>query len=139
MIHNDKEYIEKLKAQIDRLEKCSPPEKREENLTLGQKISDICCEFLGKWECIWFVTISTGLWMYLHPFKDIFPYCLYTLIISVWALYGNSLLQMYNNRELERDRWHNQQDAETNTRSELSLVILHRKIDLLLSYILEGK
>ena len=131
----DKEYIEVLTNQIANLQKIMPHYELQEKLTLGQRISDLCCSFLGNWACFWIVTIITGVWMYHHPFNDVFPYCLYTLVISVWALYGNTFIQMSNNRGIERDRWYAHLDAETNTRSELSLILLHKKMDLLLDYL----
>jgi len=131
----NEEYIQKLKDKIKELNKINPIEVRHESLTFLQKASDICCAFLGSWKNIFWTTLITFMWMYYHPFHDVFPYCLYTLIISVVALYGNSLLQMSNNRDLERDRWHNQLDADTNTRSELSLILLHQKIDSLIDYL----
>ena len=66
---------------------------------------------------------------------DTYPYPLYTMIISVWALYSNVFVQMGSNRVMEELLWGMNQDSEVNKRSELSMLLLHQKFDLLLDYI----
>jgi uncharacterized membrane protein len=131
---SNKEYKEALDAKIKELSGQVNIVKPSQCLTLSQKISDACCIFLGAGSWIWWLTAITAVYMILNSISiiawDVYPYPLYTMIISVWALYSNVFVQMGSNRVMEQLIWGIEQDSEVNKRSELSLLLLHQKFDL---------
>jgi uncharacterized membrane protein len=136
---SNKEYKEALDAKIKELSGQINIAHIHPDLTLGQRITDKVCLFLGSWNWLLWLTVITFAWMGINLIKQIafdpYPYMFYTMMISVWALYGNIFIQMGSNRLMEQLLWGMEQDAEVNKRSELSLLLLHQKIDILL----EGK
>lgn len=135
------QYIEIFQDKLELLANKDLEEELEVKLTFSQKISDYLCGFLGSWNCIWFVTIATAAWMIINGVKgvafDPYPYMLYTLIISVWALYGNTLIQLSNNRQVERDRHAILLTLRHSKENKIAVLLLHQKVDILVRY-LEG-
>ena len=135
------QYIEIFQEKLEFLANKDLEEELEVKLTFGQRLSDICCGFLGSWNCIWFVTLTTALWMGINLVKgvafDPYPFMLYTLIISVYALYGNSLIQLSNNRQVERDRHAILLTLKHSKENKIAVLLLHQKVDILVKY-LEG-
>lgn len=136
---SNKEYKEALDSKIKELSGQVNIPFIHPDLTIGQIITDKVCLFLGSWNWLLWLTVITFAWMGINLIKSIafdpYPYMFYTMMISVWALYGNIFIQMGSNRLMEQLLWGMNQDAEVNKRSELSLLLLHQKIDILL----EGK
>ena len=136
---SNKEYKEALDSKIKELSGQVNIEPPRQVLTIKQRISDTCCAFLGDWSWVWWLTAITIIYMGLNAIHEIawdtYPYPLYTMIISVWALYSNVFVQMGSNRVMEELLWGMNQDSEVNKRSELSMLLLHQKFDLLLDYI----
>lgn len=136
----NKEYKEALDSKIKELSEQVNIPHEHPKLTMGQIITDKVCLFLGSWNWLSWLTIITFLWMGVNLIKSIafdpYPYMFYTMMISVWALYGNIFIQMGSNRLMEQLLWGMNQDAEVNKRSELSLLLLHRKQDAMVEYLI---
>ena len=129
------EKIQELSSQVN----IQPP---KQPLTIGQKITDKITSFLGSWNWFNSFTIITILWLGINCIKDIphfdpYPFMFYTMVISLWAIYGNIFIQMGGNRIMEQLVWDTKQDSEVNKRSELSLLLLHKKVDLIVDYLKE--
>jgi uncharacterized membrane protein len=62
---------------------------------------------------------------------DPFPYILLNLFLSMLAAIQAPIILMSQNRQSERDRTAAEHDYEVNLKSELEIMLLHDKIDLL--------
>ena len=128
------EKIRELSCQVNII----PPKQA---LTIGQKITDKVTSFLGSWCWFNWFTVITIIWLGFNSIKQVafdpYPYMLYTMVISLWAIYGNIFIQQGGNRIMEQLIWDTRQDSEVNKRSELSLLLLHKKVDCVIEYLKE--
>jgi uncharacterized membrane protein len=138
---SDKQYKQALDLKIRELSLQVNLQPPQQPLTLGQKITDKVTSFLGSWSWFNWFTAITVIWLVFNSIKQIafdpYPYMLYTMVISLWAIYGNIFIQQGGNRIMEQLVWDTKQDSEVNKRSELSLFLLHKKVDLIVDYLKE--
>ena len=62
---------------------------------------------------------------------DPYPYIFLNLVLSLLAAIQAPIILMSQNRQAERDRLHGEHDYEVNLKTELEIMLLHEKIDLL--------
>jgi uncharacterized membrane protein len=111
----------------------------EDRLTFGQRLADRVAAFGGSWT---FISIFGGvllLWILLNAFLlmgsgktfDPYPYILLNLVLSMLAAIQAPIILMSQNRHADKDRLSAQHDYEVNLKSELEIMALNEKIDLL--------
>jgi uncharacterized membrane protein len=130
---DDLDYKKQLDKEVNDILKdvnIKPPQR---NLTWTQKFSEKCCNFLGNWSWFWVLTLITVSYICIQNFIpfDPYPYNLYTMIISVWALYSNVFVQMSTNIIMEQLMWIIGQIFDIVQRVYISLLLLHEKVDLI--------
>lgn len=104
-------------------------------LTRGQKMADAVAKFGGSWGFIITFCIVLVVWMtvnVVHLFGinfDPYPFILLNLFLSCVAAIQAPIIMMSQNRSAQRDRFDAENDYRTNTKSEMEIRILHKKID----------
>lgn len=98
-------------------------QKHEEQSTIGQKIADNVAYVMGSWRFIIIQTVFVLLWMFLNIFGwinhwDAYPFILLNLLFSTQAAYAAPIIMMAQNRQNERDRYHANEDFETNVEAK---------------------
>ncbi|MEP7234916.1 MAG: DUF1003 domain-containing protein [Ignavibacteriota bacterium] len=109
-----------------------------EQMTFGQKVADKVASFGGSWTFILsFLSILVG-WIIINTFVldrpavfDPYPYILLNLVLSMLAALQAPVIMMSQNRQATRDRLDATNDYQVNLKSELEILDLHRKMDLL--------
>jgi len=106
----------------------------EENLTLGQRISDGVAEMMGSWR---FIIIQSSLlagWVvlnisaYIHHW-DPYPFILLNLALSFQAAYAAPIIMMSQNRQSGKDRLQSKNDYEVDMKAEMEIMQLHEKFN----------
>jgi uncharacterized membrane protein len=130
------QVVESLKAQ-DLLAKNLNVEY-EQQITLGEKLSDKLADFGGSWR---FIGIFGGIlvvWVLVNtalvlekPF-DPYPFIFLNLILSCLAAIQAPVIMMSQNRQESKDRLRAEYDYRVNLKAELEIRQLHEKIDHLL-------
>jgi uncharacterized membrane protein len=109
----------------------------EEQLSVGQKISDKVARFGGSWSFIILFMSFLGLWIIFNVLAlgvwkfDPYPFILMNLILSSIAALQAPIIMMSQNRQEEKDRQQNENDYLINLKAEMQIRSLHQKIDLL--------
>lgn len=104
-------------------------------MTKGQKLSDAVAKFGGSWGFITVFIIILIAWMAInvtHLFGvnfDPYPFILLNLFLSCIAAIQAPIIMMSQNRQAERDRFDAENDYRTNSKSEMEISVLHKKID----------
>ncbi|MEJ2646418.1 MAG: DUF1003 domain-containing protein [Gammaproteobacteria bacterium] len=111
----------------------------EQQLTLGERLSDRLAEFGGSWTFLMAFGGVLALWIIVntallvrHPF-DPYPFILLNLVLSCLAAVQAPVIMMSQNRQEDRDRLRAQHDYQVNMKAELEIRQLHEKIDHMLS------
>ncbi|MBS1156925.1 MAG: hypothetical protein H6R07_2849 [Proteobacteria bacterium] len=111
----------------------------EESLSVGQRLADRIAIFGGSWTFIliflsvllaWIVLNTLILTQLGKPF-DPYPYVFLNLILSMLAALQAPVIMMSQNRHAAKDRAAAEHDYEVNLKSELEILALHQKIDIL--------
>jgi len=107
----------------------------DEQTTFGQRVADRVALFGGSWTFIGLFLIGMIGWVALNeelarPF-DPYPYILLNLMLSCLAALQAPVIMMSQNRQAARDRSDARSDYEVNVRSEMEILSLHTKLDLL--------
>ncbi|PEQ13456.1 hypothetical protein B2G71_07990 [Novosphingobium sp. PC22D] len=116
-------------------------EEAAAHATFGQRLADRVAAIGGSWGFIGgFVVVLLG-WMLVNsrvleslgigPF-DAYPYIFLNLILSMLAAIQAPVIMMSQNRQSEKDRIAARHDYEVNLRTQLEIIRLHRRFDLLL-------
>jgi uncharacterized membrane protein len=109
----------------------------DDSLTLGQQLADKIAIFGGSWT---FILIFIGIlfaWIVLNTLIlanksfDPYPYVFLNLILSMLAALQAPVIMMSQNRHAAKDRAAAEHDYEVNLKSELEVLALHQKIDVL--------
>ncbi|MHB8904394.1 MAG: DUF1003 domain-containing protein [Patescibacteria group bacterium] len=98
-------------------------QKQEEQSTVGQRIADSVAYVMGSWRFIIIQTMFVLLWMSFNIFGwlnhwDAYPFILLNLLFSTQAAYAAPIIMMAQNRQNERDRYHANEDFETNVKAK---------------------
>ena len=110
-----------------------------EQLTFGQRMADKVAMFGGSWVFITIFAVIMVTWVFLNSFIlikldksfDPYPYILLNLFLSMLAAIQAPIILMSQNRQASKDRLTAEHDYEVNLKSELEIMTLHEKIDLL--------
>jgi len=108
-------------------------------LTYGQRLADKVAAFGGSWTFISIFAVVLVVWIFLNSFIlirysksfDPYPYILLNLFLSMLAAIQAPVILMSQNRQASKDRLNAEHDYEVNLKSELEIMTLHEKIDLL--------
>ncbi len=111
----------------------------DETLTFGQRLADRIAVFGGSWTFILIFLATLAVWIVMNtvvigrfgkPF-DQYPYIFLNLILSMLAALQAPVIMMSQNRYAAKDRVAAEHDYEVNLKSELEILALHQKIDML--------
>jgi uncharacterized membrane protein len=107
----------------------------EEQMTLGQRVADKVADTIGSWPFIIIQTIILTVWIILNSFLphdqrwDIYPFILLNLMLSFQAAYSGPVIMMSQNRQAAKDRLAAEVDHDVNTKAELEINNLIRRMD----------
>jgi uncharacterized membrane protein len=111
-------------------------EMDEERMTLGQRVADRVADTIGSWPFIIIQTIILTIWIILNVTAwikrwDPYPFILLNLMLSFQAAYSGPVIMMSQNRQSAKDRIAAEVDHEVNTKAELEINNLIRRLDVL--------
>ena len=97
--------------------------KHKDTLSFGDKAADAVAIFMGSWKFIVLQTTFVAIWMTLNIIGfiqhwDPYPFILLNLLFSTQAAYAAPIIMMAQNRDVERDRIHAEEDYETNRKAK---------------------
>ena len=110
-------------------------EVEEEQMTLGQRVADKVADTIGSWPFIIIQTIILTVWIILNVTElikkvwDPYPFILLNLMLSFQAAYSGPVIMMSQNRQAAKDRLAAEIDHEVNTKAELEINNLIRRLD----------
>jgi uncharacterized membrane protein len=109
-------------------------EVEEERLTLGQRVADGVADTIGSWPFIIIQSIILVIWILLNFFGwihqwDPYPFILLNLMLSFQAAYAGPVIMMSQNRQSAKDRLVAEIDHQVNTKAELEINNLVRRMD----------
>lgn len=119
------------------IEKLEAAEAR--SLPLGERIADRVASFGGSWRFIGLFMAVLLAWMALNTLAlrqaafDPYPYILLNLVLSCLAALQAPVIMMSQRRTEARDRARGKNDYLVNLKAELSVRLLHEKVDHLLT------
>ena len=109
-------------------------EVEEEHLTLGQRVADRVADTIGSWPFIIIQSIILAIWIALNLTAwinhwDPYPFILLNLMLSFQAAYAGPVIMMSQNRQSAKDRLVAEIDHQVNTKAELEINNLVRRMD----------
>jgi CRP/FNR family transcriptional regulator, cyclic AMP receptor protein len=109
-------------------------EVEEEQMTLGQRIADRVADTIGSWPFIIVQTVILIIWIILNGIGwikgwDPYPFILLNLMLSFQAAYSGPVIMMSQNRQSDKDRLAAEIDHQVNTKAELEINNLIRRMD----------
>lgn len=113
--------------------------QQDDDITFGQRAADKVASFGGSWAFIFLFVAVLVSWVALNSYIlvqynkafDPYPYILLNLFLSMLASIQAPIILMSQNRQAEKDRMTVEHDYEVNLKSELEIMLLHQKIDIL--------
>ncbi|HLO14194.1 MAG TPA: DUF1003 domain-containing protein, partial [Anaerolineales bacterium] len=109
-------------------------EIEEEQMTLGQRVADKVADTIGSWPFIITQSIILAVWITLNVSAwihrwDPYPFILLNLMLSFQAAYAGPVIMMSQNRQSAKDRLAAEIDHQVNTKAELEIGNLIRRLD----------
>jgi CRP/FNR family cyclic AMP-dependent transcriptional regulator len=109
-------------------------EVEEEQMTLGQRVADRVADTIGSWPFIIIQTVILTIWIILNWIGwvkrwDPYPFILLNLMLSFQAAYSGPVIMMSQNRQSDKDRLAAEIDHQVNTKAELEINNLIRRLD----------
>jgi uncharacterized membrane protein len=109
-------------------------EMDEERMTLGQRVADKVADTIGSWPFIITQTVILTIWIILNVTAwinhwDVYPFILLNLMLSFQAAYSGPVIMMSQNRQSAKDRLAAEIDHDVNTKAELEINNLIRRMD----------
>jgi uncharacterized membrane protein len=109
-------------------------EVEEERMTWGQRVADKVADTIGSWPFIITQTIILTVWIILNwigwiKHWDPYPFILLNLMLSFQAAYSGPVIMMSQNRQASKDRLAAEIDHEVNSKAELEINNLIRRLD----------
>jgi CRP/FNR family transcriptional regulator, cyclic AMP receptor protein len=106
----------------------------EERLTFGQRIADTVADTMGSWPFIIIQSTVLAIWICLNATAwinhwDPYPFILLNLMLSFQAAYAAPFIMMSQNRQAAKDRIAAEIDHEVNTKAELEVGLLLKRLD----------
>ena len=109
---------------------------KEENRTIGEKVSDKLAEVAGSWTFIMIFVLFLIFWIVLNVIAmqavDPYPFILLNLVLSCISAIQAPIIMMSQNREAKNEKIKSNNEYKTTLKNELILEELHRKIDEIL-------
>lgn len=107
--------------------------RHKEALTLGERMADSVAKGMGSWKFIILQTAFVITWMILNIIGfarqwDPYPFILLNLLFSTQAAYAAPIIMMAQNRDVERDRMHAEEDYETNRKAKEEIEDLQERL-----------
>lgn len=107
--------------------------KHKDTLSFGDKAADSVAIFMGSWKFILLQTAFVVIWMTLNIIGfvqhwDPYPFILLNLLFSTQAAYAAPIIMMAQNRDVERDRIHAEEDYETNRKAKEEIEELQERL-----------
>ena len=105
--------------------------------TLGEQLADNVAAVGGSWKFIICFAVVLVIWMAINSFLlrsdafDPFPYILLNLVLSCLAAIQAPIIMMSQNRQAAADRMNAENDYQVNVKSELEILQVHEKLDVL--------
>ncbi len=105
--------------------------------TLGERLADNVAAVGGSWKFIICFAVVLVIWMAINSFLlrsdafDPFPYILLNLVLSCLAAIQAPIIMMSQNRQAAADRMNAENDYQVNVKSELEILQVHEKLDVL--------
>ena len=111
-------------------------EMEEEQMTLGQRVADRVADTIGSWPFIIIQSIILTIWIILNVTAwikdwDPYPFILLNLMLSFQAAYSGPVIMMSQNRQSAKDRLAAEIDHQVNTKAELEINNMIRRLDAL--------
>ena len=109
-------------------------EVEEERLTFGQRVADKVADTIGSWPFIIIQSLILAVWIVLNITAwikrwDPYPFILLNLMLSFQAAYAGPVIMMSQNRQSAKDRLAAEIDHQVNTKAELEINNLMRRMD----------
>ena len=113
-------------------------EMEEEQMTLGQHVADRVADTIGSWPFIivqsviltaWIITNLVIVLGFHKETWDPYPFILLNLMLSFQAAYSGPVIMMSQNRQAAKDRLAAEVDHDVNTKAELEINNLVRRLD----------
>ncbi len=109
-------------------------EMDEQRMTIGQRVADRVADTIGSWPFIIIQTIILIIWIILNVIAwikhwDPYPFILLNLMLSFQAAYSGPVIMMSQNRQSAKDRIAAEVDHQVNTKAELEINNLMRRLD----------
>ena len=111
-------------------------EKARVHVSHGDALADRVAAIGGSWGFIVFFAVVLAGWMALNgPLRGVFgawdayPFIFLNLVLSTLAALQAPIIMMSQNRASRKDRVTARHDYEVNLRTQLEIILLHRKID----------
>lgn len=106
----------------------------EESLTVGQRIADTVADTMGSWRFIIIQSSLLAIWITVNATAwinkwDPYPFILLNLMLSFQAAYAAPFIMMSQNRQAAKDRIAAEIDHNVNTKAELEVGLLLKRID----------
>jgi CRP/FNR family cyclic AMP-dependent transcriptional regulator len=107
----------------------------DERLTLGQRVADTIAEFSGSIAFLMFNGLFFAIWLlWNQPWIpadhfDPFPFGLLTMIVSLEAIFLSIFVLVSQNRQATKDRLAASIDHQVNTKAEIEIGLLLRRLD----------
>ena len=106
----------------------------EESLTVGQRIADTVADTMGSWRFIIIQSSLLAIWITVNATAwvnrwDPYPFILLNLMLSFQAAYAAPFIMMSQNRQAAKDRIAAEIDHDVNTKAELEVGLLLKRID----------
>lgn len=109
-------------------------EMDEERMTFGQRVADKVADTIGSWPFIITQTVILTIWIILNVTAwinhwDPYPFILLNLMLSFQAAYSGPVIMMSQNRQSLKDRLAAEVDHQVNTKAEIEINNLMRRMD----------
>ena len=146
LLQEDAGYLGEIEKKVaeavdkhDFMSKDFTEEDDEEDLTLGQKLSDKVAEFGGSWKFIIIFSVICFGWIgmnvviYENKGFDPYPFILLNLILSCVAALQAPIIMMSQNRMEEKDRARAINDFKVGLKTEIEISMIDEKINHLVN------
>ena len=107
----------------------------DQELTIGQRVADLIAAFSGSMPFLIFNAIFFAVWLIWNqpwfPVRDFdpFPFGLLTMIVSLEAIFLSIFVLVSQNRQATKDRLAAEVDHQVNTKAELEIGLVLRRLD----------
>jgi uncharacterized membrane protein len=104
-----------------------------EQMTLGQRVADKAADLIGSWKFIIAQSMLIVVWIMLNVTAwinhwDPYPFILMNVMLSFQAAYSGPVIMMSQNRQATKDRLAAEIDHQVNTKAELEINNLLRRV-----------